>query len=120
MNEGIPSAGAVVYQIEHETRYVHAGRVSTSQHVACLTPRALPRQHLRTHHVVVDPVPANDSTRLDCYGNVEEQFTILTPYSELRVVSHSVVEVTPAAPATACAPSPARGRAPTARRRRAR
>ena len=95
MNEGIPSAGAVVYQIEHETRYVHAGRVSTSQHVACLTPRALPRQHLRTHRVVVDPVPANDSTRVDCYGNVEEQFTILTPYSELRVVSHSVVEVTP-------------------------
>ena len=29
----------VVYRIEHETRYVHAGRVSTSQHVACLTPR---------------------------------------------------------------------------------
>ena len=41
--------GAVVYRIEHETRYVHAGRVSTSQHVACLTPRALPRQHVRAH-----------------------------------------------------------------------
>jgi transglutaminase-like putative cysteine protease len=95
MTEGMPFAGAVVYQIEHETRYVHAGRVSTSQHVACLTPRALPRQHLRAHHVVVDPVPANDSSRIDCYGNVEEQFTILTPYSELRVVSRSVVEVSP-------------------------
>ncbi len=96
MTEGIPAAaGAVVYEIEHETRYVHAGRVSTSQHVACLTPRALPRQHLRAHHVVVDPLPANDSSRIDCYGNVEEQFTILTPYSELRVVSRSVVEVSP-------------------------
>jgi transglutaminase-like putative cysteine protease len=95
MTDGMPFAGAIVYQIEHETRYVHAGRVSTSQHVACLTPRALPRQRLRAHHVVVDPVPANDSWRIDCYGNVEEQFTILTPYSELRVVSHSVVEVSP-------------------------
>src|SRR4051794_609032 len=95
MTGDMPFTGAVVYQIEHETRYVHAGRVSTSQHVACLTPRALPRQRLRSHHVVVDPVPANDSSRIDCYGNVEEQFTILTPYSELRVVSHSVVEVSP-------------------------
>src|SRR4051794_30444921 len=95
MTGDMPFTGAVVYQIEHETRYVHAGRVSTSQHVACLTPRALPRQRLRSHHVVVDPVPANESKRIDCYGNVEEQFTILTPYSELRVVSHSVVEVSP-------------------------
>ena len=95
MSEEMPSAGAVVYEIEHETRYVHAGRVSTSQHVACLTPRALPRQHVRAHHVVVDPGPANESRRIDCYGNVEEQFTITTPYSELRVVSHSVVEVSP-------------------------
>ena len=31
-----------VYRVEHETRYVHSGRVSTSQHVACLTPRTLP------------------------------------------------------------------------------
>jgi transglutaminase-like putative cysteine protease len=88
-------SASVVYQIEHETKYVHAGRVSTSQHVACLTPRALPRQYLREHHVVIDPGPANESSRIDCYGNVEEQFTILTPYSQLRVVSHSVVEVSP-------------------------
>ena len=36
---------AAVYRVEHETSYVHSGRVSTSQHVACLTPRTLPRQH---------------------------------------------------------------------------
>jgi transglutaminase-like putative cysteine protease len=85
----------VVYRIEHETRYVHTGRVSTSQHVACLTPRSLPRQRVRSHEVIVDPRPANESRRIDCYGNVEDQFTILTPYLELRVVSHSEVEVLP-------------------------
>lgn len=83
----------VVYQIEHETRYVHSGRVSTSQHVACLMPRAMPQQHVRSHDIFVDPRPANESRRIDCYGNVEDQFTILTPYSELRVVSTSLVEV---------------------------
>ena len=88
---------AVAYQIDHETRYVHAGRVSTSQHVACLAPRELSRQHVRSHHMVVDPNPASQSRRTDCYGNTEDQFTILTPYSELRVVSHSLVEVSPRA-----------------------
>jgi transglutaminase-like putative cysteine protease len=87
--------GAVRYQIEHETRYVHAGRVSTSQHVACLAPRGLPRQHVQSHDVLIDPRPANDSRRIDCYGNIEDHFTILTPYSELRVVSRSVVDVEP-------------------------
>jgi len=88
-------SSTVVYQIEHETRYVHGGRVSTSQHIACLAPRALPRQRVRSHDVFVDPHPANESRRTDCYGNTEEQFTILTPYSELRVVSTSVVEIDP-------------------------
>ncbi len=86
----------VVYRIEHETRYVHTGRVSTSQHVACLTPRTLPRQRVRSHELVVDPRPATESQRFDCYGNTEDQFAILTPYSQLCVVSRSEVEVLPA------------------------
>jgi transglutaminase-like putative cysteine protease len=86
---------SAVYQIDHETRYVHSGRVSTSQHVAVLSPRELQRQHVRSHKLIVDPHPANESRRIDCYGNIEDQFTILTPYSELRVVSRSLVEVSP-------------------------
>ena len=105
MNE--ESVGGAVYQIDHETRYVHAGRVSTSQHVACLTPRSLPRQHVRSHEVDVDPDPANGSRRTDCFGNVEDQFTILTPYTELRVVSRSVVEVLPRGLAVDAESSPA-------------
>ena len=34
------------YRIEHDTRYAYAARVSTSQHVAYLGPRALPRQRV--------------------------------------------------------------------------
>jgi transglutaminase-like putative cysteine protease len=97
MSGSVAAYQGVVYQIDHETRYVHAGRVSTSQHVACLAPRELPRQRVRSHRMVVDPNPASQSRRTDCYGNTEDQFTILTPYSELRVVSHSAVEVLPRA-----------------------
>ena len=103
---GGTESGNVVYQIEHETRYAHTGRVSTSQHVACLTPRTLPRQHVRSHELVVDPRPANESQRFDCYGNIEDQFAILTPYSELRVVSRCEVEVLPSERTIDAAASP--------------
>src|SRR3989442_783570 len=82
-----------LYRIEHETRYVHSGGVSTSQHVAYLTPRTLPRQCVRRHELVIEPAPASRVQRIDYFGNAVDQFTILTPYDELRVVGRSVVEV---------------------------
>ena len=82
---------AAVYRIEHETRYVHSGGVSTSQHVAYLTPRTLPRQRVRWHELVIEPAPASRVQRIDYFGNAVDQFTILTPYDEMRVVGRSVV-----------------------------
>jgi len=82
-----------VYRIEHETRYVHAGGVSTSQHLAYLTPRTLPHQHPQWHELVIDPAPASRVQRIDCFGNAVDQFTILTPYEEFSVIARSVVEV---------------------------
>lgn len=105
MNGSVFASQSIVYQIDHETRYAHAGRVSTSQHVACLAPRELARQHVRSQHMVVDPNPASQSRRTDCYGNTQDQFTILTPYSELRVVSHSLVEVSPRAEMIGASPA---------------
>jgi transglutaminase-like putative cysteine protease len=87
-----------LYRIEHETRYIHSSGVSTSQHVAYLTPRTLPHQCVRWHELVIEPAPASRVQRLDYFGNAVEQFTILTPYDELCVVGRSVVEVTAAGP----------------------
>ena len=87
-----------LYRIEHETRYVHAGGVSTSQHVAYLTPRTLPRQCVRWHDLAIEPAPASRVQRVDYFGNAVDQFTILTPYDEMRVVGRSVVEVTATEP----------------------
>ena len=82
-----------LYRIEHETRYVHVGGVATSQHVAYLMPRTLPHQSVRWHELSIEPAPASRVHRVDYFGNAVEQFTILTPYDELRVVGRSVVEV---------------------------
>ena len=84
---------AAVYRVEHATSYVHSGRVSTSQHVACLTPRTLPSQTVQSHELGVEPAPASHVQRVDYFGNAVDQFTILTPYEEMRVVGRSVVEV---------------------------
>ena len=44
--DGRRMSGQRVYRIDHETRYVHDGGASTSQHVACLKPRTSPHQRV--------------------------------------------------------------------------
>jgi transglutaminase-like putative cysteine protease len=89
---------SVLYDVEHQTRYVHAGRVSTSRHLGYLTPRMLPRQAVHRHAISIDPHPADCATRHDVFGNSVTQFSILTPYIELGVTSRSLVEVWPRSP----------------------
>src|SRR5579862_5831469 len=90
---------SALYRIEHQTRYRHEGRASTSQHVAYLKPRVLPLQRVHDYELAVVPAPANRSQRTDYFGNVIDQFTILTPYEEMRALSRSLVEVFPPAAA---------------------
>ena len=97
----------LVYDIEHRTRYVHAARVTTSQHVACLEPRALPHQRLLAHELRIEPDAASTSRRIDYFGNVLHQITMLRPYTELSVLSLGRVLVTPrVAPAATEEPLP--------------
>ena len=84
------------YQIEHDTRYAYASPVSTSQHVAYLRPRPLPRQRVHRAQITVDPVPARWTRRTDYFGNAVDQFTLLTPHGTLAVRARSLVEVLPA------------------------
>jgi len=88
----------VTYRIDHDTRYVHDGLASTSQHVACLKPRTLDRQRLAWHDLTIDPAPAATRERIDYFGNHVTQFAILAPYTELRVLSRSEVELREPAP----------------------
>jgi transglutaminase-like putative cysteine protease len=98
---------AVFYRVEHETRYVYASSVSTSQHVAYLRPRELPRQRVHAHELVIDPAPARIRHRTDYFGNDAAYFELLRPHAELRAASRSVVEVRPRDGAIEPALSPA-------------
>jgi transglutaminase-like putative cysteine protease len=83
----------VTYRIDHDTRYLHDGLASTSQHVACLKPRTLGRQRVAWHTLTIDPAPAAIRERIDYFGNHVSQFAILAPYTEMRVLSRSEVEL---------------------------
>ena len=84
---------SATYRVEHQTRYSHAGTVSVSHHHGYLTPRQLPTQAVERFELHVNPAPANQADRLDYFGNVQTYFEILTPYRELSVTTHSLVEV---------------------------
>jgi transglutaminase-like putative cysteine protease len=84
------------YRIEHDTRYTYATRVSTSQQMAYLRPRALPRQRVHRQELTVEPHPARWTRRTDYFGNAVDQFTLLQPHTELTVSARSLVEVLPA------------------------
>ena len=57
------------YRIEHETRYVYASTVTTSQHVAYLRPRELPTQHVLSSELAITPQPIRVIERTDYFGN---------------------------------------------------
>jgi transglutaminase-like putative cysteine protease len=84
---------SVFYLIEHETRYDYGSAVATSQHVAYLQPRDLPRQRVCRHTLRVDPAPSALVHRVDYFGNAAAHFTLLTPHDSLVVSSHSLVQV---------------------------
>lgn len=83
----------VRYQIEHLTRYTYSSRVSTSQHLAYLSPRVLPHQRLLRHSIAIDPEPLENLEREDYFGNRVRQFTVLAPHRSLSVTGQSLVEV---------------------------
>ena len=95
----------VRYRVEHETRYEHPHAVSTSQHVAWLTPRSLPYQQVLSHTLQISPEPAGVQSRTDYYGNRVHQFTVLTPYTTLTVTSHSEVVIASERPPVVDSPS---------------
>ena len=94
------------YRVEHETRYVYASPVSTSQHVAYLRPRALPHQRVPRAELEIEPEPLESSRRTDYFGNTVDQFTLLKPHAELLVRARSVVHVSASGRTLAPAASP--------------
>ncbi|UDY23259.1 transglutaminase family protein [Nocardioides sp. Kera G14] len=81
------------YLVTHRTIYTYDDDVTDSLGIAHVVPRSLPWQHVTDPAVTVSPVPADQSSDADFYGNTVTYFQVLTPHKELEVDAVSHVEV---------------------------
>lgn len=91
----------MIYKIVHRTTFKYKYPVSVGKHVACLKPRALPRQHLTQSELHIEPAPATMTERTDYFGNLQSFFTVQEQHRELVVESRSEVKMedgTPSSP----------------------
>jgi len=96
------------YQVIHETIYSYESPVVLSQQLLHLTPRPLPFQAREAHHIAVEPVPAESSTREDYFGNPVTQIVLAAPHASLTVRAESKVKVEARAAPAAAGPPAAR------------
>ena len=80
----------MTYKISHKTTYRYRHPVSMGNHVACLTPRSLPRHRVLSHHLRIYP-PAKLTERTDYFGNQLSFFTIQRSHQRLVVEARSEV-----------------------------
>jgi transglutaminase-like putative cysteine protease len=81
----------MIYRITHRTTYKYKYPVSVGNHVACLTPRSLPKHQLARSELRIQPQPATRTEREDYFGNLLCFFTVQEPHKELVVEAHSEV-----------------------------
>jgi len=81
----------MIYRIVHRTTYKYKYPVSVGNHVACLTPRALPHHKLAQSELHIQPRPATRTERVDFFGNLLCFFTIQEPHRELVVEARGEV-----------------------------
>lgn len=87
----------MIFEISHKTHYRYTQPVVESQHVVRVTPRALPKQSLRHHSLLVEPAPSMRVQRVDAFGNSMVCLSIEEPHQELVFHARSGVETRPAA-----------------------
>ena len=85
------SPAARLVRVTHETRYDYSPAVEVAQHMAYLQPLDTTTQHLMSHRLDVEPVPAQQTPTVDVYGNTRTFISLQSAHARLRVVATSVV-----------------------------
>lgn len=83
------------YFISHRTLYEYAAPVTVSQHVTRLEPLTSKAQECEKFTLKIFPEPTLRRTRQDYFGNRLCFFTIQEIHSQLEIITHSRVNLTP-------------------------
>jgi transglutaminase-like putative cysteine protease len=81
------------YQVEHQTEYSYDLPVIQSQQLLHMMPRETPFQKCVSYTLACEPTPAEQSKRLDFFGNHNDYVTIFKPHEILKVTSRFQVDV---------------------------
>ncbi|MDB4766889.1 transglutaminase family protein [bacterium] len=83
----------MIYQITHTTLYKYAATVPECFNTVRLQPRDLSHQRCVSHELSMAPLPPENSTRVDPWGNTIANFSIYQPHNSLKLTASSRVEV---------------------------
>lgn len=84
----------MILNVSHRTTFRYSQSVSISHHLLHLCPRAMPRQALVRHSLMVEPPPTVSRNSTDYFGNPTAYITIEESHNELSIVARSTVDVT--------------------------
>ncbi len=100
----------MIYDVSHRTIYRYSTPVAQSQHIVHMSPRAVERQRVKGHTLLIEPAPTIRTEREDYYGNRVVMFDIEQEHRELIVHAKSTIDVVAPKPIDLAA-EPAVGRA---------
>ena len=79
-------------QVTHTIDYQYDPAVSTAQHLACLLPRDLLAQRVRSSSLRIDPEPEAVHEHRDAFGNRRAFFALPHPHQALHIEAKCVVQ----------------------------
>jgi transglutaminase-like putative cysteine protease len=85
----------MIYEISHRTSYRYQSTVTQSQHLIHLAPRAVARQTVGRHVLLVEPTPSWRHEFTDYFGNPSAVLGIDDEHHELVLHARTTIEVTP-------------------------
>jgi len=87
----------MIYDVSHRTTYRYAAPVAQSQHVLHLSPRAVDRQIVHRHNLMLEPAPTSRIDLADDFGNPVSILMIEADHRESIVHARSTIEIVPRA-----------------------
>ncbi len=83
------------FDVVHHTRYRYPTGISVAHHVARLTPRIHPHQHLVRHKLEIEPSPALLREREDYFGNRATYFAVEGIHQSLSLSASTRITISP-------------------------
>ncbi len=88
----------MILRSRHKTTYCYSDPVSLCHNLLHLTTRNTHSQFCLSSQVQIDPEPAAQVERMDCFGNSTVFVTIQSPHKQLEFTAINLVELTPGPP----------------------